>query len=66
MANIPGVDQNKSASLGVGLGRFQGQTALAIGGSYRISPSGVLKASVSTTAGSSKTTAYGVGAGFSW
>lgn len=66
MANIPQVDQNKTFAVGVGLGNFQSQTALALGASYRVAPTAVIKASASTTNAERKTTVYGVGAGFSW
>jgi hypothetical protein len=66
MANIPQVDQNKTFSVGVGLGNFQGQTAVALGASYRAAPNTVYKASISTTSGSSRTTVFGTGAAFSW
>lgn len=66
MANIPQVDQNKTFAVGVGLGNFQSQTALALGASYRVAPNAVIKASASTTNAERKTTVYGVGAGFSW
>ena len=67
MANIPGVDTNKDASVGVGMGNFMGRSALAFGGSYRISSNGVLKASLATglSSGGSKTN-VGFGAGWSW
>lgn len=66
-ANIPGVDSNKTSSVGVGLGSFMNQQALALGGSYRFSDNGVLRASVATglNAGGSKTS-VGVGAAWSW
>ena len=66
MANIPQVDQNKTLAVGVGLGNFQGMTALALGGSYRAGTNAVLKASVSTVGGIKKSTVVGAGAGFSW
>lgn len=67
VANIPGVDTNKTSSVGVGLGNFMNQQALAFGGSYRFSDKGVLRASLSTglNSGGNKT-AFGVGAGWSW
>lgn len=64
MANIPHVDQDKTFAVGVGLGNFQGQSALALGASYRVAQNAVIKASV--TANGSKNTVYGVGAGMSW
>lgn len=66
-ANIPGVDTNKTSSVGVGLGSFMNQQALAFGGSYRFSDNGVLRASVATglNSGGSKSS-VGVGAAWSW
>jgi autotransporter adhesin len=66
-ANIPGVDTNKTASVGVGLGSYMNSQALAFGGSYRFSDNGVLRASLATglNTGGSKTS-FGVGAGWSW
>jgi hypothetical protein len=68
MTNIPQVDQNKTFSLGVGLGGYQSQGAIAFGGSFRTAPNAVIKASVSTgmlTPGS-RTTTFGVGGAVSW
>lgn len=67
MTNIPGVDTNKQASVGVGLGNFMGHSALALGGNYRFSSNGVFKASVATglNSGGSQA-AVGLGAGWSW
>ena len=67
MANIPQVDPNKTFAIGAGLGHYQSQTALALGGSYRVAQNAVIKASVSLVdSGSDKTTVYGIGAGMSW
>ncbi|MCL4471819.1 MAG: YadA C-terminal domain-containing protein [Gammaproteobacteria bacterium] len=66
MANIPQVDQAKTFAVGVGLGSFRNQSALALGASYRISQNAVIKASASTSTGGHDATVYGVGAGFSW
>jgi hypothetical protein len=66
-ANIPGLDTNKTTSVGVGLGSYMNSQALAFGGSYRFSDKGVLRASLATglNTGGSKTT-FGIGAGWSW
>ena len=64
MANIPQVDQGKSFSVGVGVGGFNGETAVAIGGSARVAKDGILKASVGFS-GSGNTT-WGVGGGWNW
>ena len=65
MANIPQVDQNKAFNLGIAVGGYNGETAVAIGGSARVSKDGILKASVGFAGGSSNTT-WGVGGGWSW
>jgi len=66
-ANIPGVDTTKTTSFGVGLGSYMNSAALAMGGSYRFSSNGVVRASVATgmNSGGSKAV-VGVGAGWSW
>jgi len=64
MANIPLVDQNKQFAVGVGLGGYDGQTSIAVGASYRINPTTVLRGSVG--GGSANKTAVGVGLGISW
>ncbi len=66
-ANIPGVDTNKTASVGVGMGSYMNSQALAFGGSYRFSDNGVLRASLATglNTGGSKPS-YGIGANWSW
>ncbi len=66
-ANIPGVDTNKTASVGVGMGSYMKAQALAFGGSYRFSDKGVLRATLATglNSGGGKTS-FGIGAGWSW
>ena len=69
MTNIPQVEQYKKFALGIGLGHYDGTTAMAVGASARLSENAVIKASISNgiSGGSSrKSTVYGVGAGFSW
>ena len=66
VANIPQVDTNKAFSLGVGVGGFDGETAVAIGGSARISKDGVIKASVGFGGGGGSSAVWGVGGGWSW
>ena len=65
-ANIPGVDTNKTASVGVGLGSHMGSQSLAFGGSYRFSSNGVLRGSLSTGMNSGSKPVVGFGAGWSW
>jgi autotransporter adhesin len=64
MANMPLVDTGKNFAVGVALGGYDGQSAVALGASYRISPNGVFRGSVST--GSAAKTAVGAGVSFSW
>lgn len=66
MANIPQVDENKVFALGAGVGHFQDQTALSVGGSYRMASNTVIKASLATTTATSKTSTFGLGVGYSW
>lgn len=67
MANIPQVDQNKTIAIGAALGHFQSMTSLALGASYRMAPSAIIRASVSSNVGrSEKDWVYGLGAGFSF
>ena len=65
-ANIPQVEQNKKYLVGVGLGNFQNQTAMAFGGSLRLAPNAVVKASIATNDFNNKRTVYGLGVGLSW
>jgi hypothetical protein len=51
-------------AVGVGLGGYDGQSALALGGSYRVNPTTIVRGSVAS--GSASKTAVGVGVGFSW
>jgi hypothetical protein len=65
--NIPQVDPGKNFALGVGVGNFQGASALAIGSSVRVNPNTVIKATLSgVDSGSSRTTTVGMGIGMSW
>ena len=64
MANIPPLEQNKTFSVGVGMGVFNGATTLAIGGNYRMSPNAVFRASLGF-AGERRNT-FGAGASLSW
>ena len=66
MSNIPQVDQNKTFAFGAGLGYFDSQAAIALGGSIRLAPSAVMKASVSTSTGSHTNTIVGAGVAVSW
>ena len=66
MANIPQVDQDKTVALGVGVGGFMGQTALAAGVSYRFTRNGVFKASLSSAMTNSNTETLGLGVAWSY
>lgn len=64
IANIPQVESGKVFALGIGIGGFDGQSALAVGASLRFAPSAMLKASVGGVNGGKAS--YGVGAAISW
>ncbi len=64
MANLPMLERDRTLSLGVGLGHYQGYTGLALGGQYRFSPNGVAKISVSGTL--ERNLPYTVGGGVAW
>ena len=68
MGNIPQVESGRKAMLGVGLGHFDGSTAVSVGGSYRMTQDSILKASISSGVdeGRRNSTVVGIGAGFSW
>jgi hypothetical protein len=63
MANMPALEQGKSFAIGVGVGHFNGASALALSGNYRIAPNSVFRASVGLNG---RSNAYGAGASFSW
>lgn len=64
IANVPGIDQGKNASVGVGVGNYKGQTAIAMAANLRFSRAGVFRASLGTVTGDHP--AVGAGASFSW
>ncbi|MCK9453510.1 MAG: YadA-like family protein [Bacteroidales bacterium] len=66
IANIPQVEAGKKASVGLGYGHYNGENALAIGGSWHFGAQsdGIMKVSVGT--GGSGETAVGAGASWSW
>lgn len=66
MANIPQVDPGKKVAYGVALGNFKGKTAFAGGITYRFTRNGVFKASIASAMNSTKSTAIGVGAAWSY
>lgn len=64
--NIPQVDSDKTFAVGVGLGSYNSESALAVGASYRVADDAVLKASVASGSGSGSKAAFGIGAAMSW
>ena len=64
MSNIPLVDTNKSFAVGVALGGYDGQSAIAVGASYRVNPSTVFRGSIA--GGSATKPAVGAGMSVSW
>lgn len=63
IADIPTVDYNKRFAIGVGMGNFEGENALAIGASLRATESLAFKASVGK---SGNEATYGAGAALSF
>lgn len=69
MANIPAVDPGKRFGLGIAMGGFKGQNAVAVGAGLRVSDNLQVKASASTSANNDtggRNTAYAIGAGLSF
>lgn len=65
LANIPMLTDNKSVSVGVGLGNYNGQSAVALGANFRVSAAAQIRASLATGSSGGKT-AVGLGASASW
>lgn len=63
IANIPTVEQGKRFAIGVGVGNFEGENALAIGASIRANDSLTFKVSAGKSGDSA---AYGAGAALSF
>lgn len=63
MANIPEVNSHQTFSLGVGVGGFDGQQAVAVGASARVNDNLTVKASV---AANNEEVVWGAGAAFGW
>ena len=66
MANIPEVAVDKTFSLGFGYGNHMDYESLAIGGTYRFTDNGVLKAGLATNTRGIGHTTVGLGAAWSW
>jgi|GEM_PF-5943400 len=64
IANIPALEHGKSVALGVGVGHFNGASALAFAGSLRLSPHASFRASLALNGGQKRV--VGAGANFSW
>ncbi|NBU89079.1 MAG: hypothetical protein EBS16_07740, partial [Betaproteobacteria bacterium] len=65
IANIPMLGDGKSVSVGIGIGNYNGQTAIALGGNFRVSAAAQIRASLATGSSGGKT-AVGLGASASW
>jgi autotransporter adhesin len=52
-------------SVGAGVGSFNGEESLAVGGSYRINTNTIMKGSLATGVNGGDT-AVGLGVGYSW
>lgn len=63
MANIPEVNSHQTFSLGVGVGGFDGQQAVAVGASARVNDNLTIKASV---AANNEEVVWGAGAAIGW
>lgn len=66
MVNIPQVTEGKMFQIGVGVGGFDSETGVAVGGSARVGTAGIVKASVGTGTGNHSKTVWGIGGGWSW
>lgn len=69
MVNIPQVDTGKTFALGMGVGGYDDEQALAFGASARFAENTVVRASVGhsfSSGSSSDNTTWGVGAALSW
>lgn len=63
MANIPEVNSHQTLSVGVGVGGFDGQQAVAVGASARVNDNLTVKASV---AANNEEVVWGAGAAIGW
>jgi autotransporter adhesin len=64
MSNLPQLsDPSSNFAFGIGLGTFEGQSAIAMGGTARLTDRAVMRASVSSAGGK---VGAGVGVGFSF
>lgn len=63
MANIPEVNSHQTFAVGVGVGGFDGQQAVAVGASARVNDNLTVKASV---AANNEEVVWGAGAAIGW
>jgi hypothetical protein len=70
MSNIPALDASKQYNIGVGIGGFDGETSLALGGNARVLENLTVRASVGHSFSSNNSnidaTTWGVGAALAW
>jgi len=64
MANIPNVTEGKTFAMGVGLGHHDGESAFAVGASYRVNKATVVRGSVA--GGTTGKPTVGAGVSYSW
>ena len=64
MANIPMVDNGKTFAIGVGVGSHDGQSAIAMGASYRVNANTLVRGSIA--GGSKVKSTMGAGLSFSY
>ncbi|WP_432711326.1 YadA C-terminal domain-containing protein [Paraburkholderia acidicola] len=64
LAGLPQVEPGKTFMLGAGLGNYGGYTALAVGGSARVTQNTIVKFGVSTVSG--ERMMFNAGVGYSW
>ena len=65
LAGLPQVEQGKTFQLSAGVGNYGGYSALAVGGSARITQNTIIKMGVSATSGGNHVL-FNAGMGYSW
>jgi autotransporter adhesin len=65
LAGLPQVEQGKTFQLSAGVGNYAGYSALAVGGSARITENTIVKMGISATGGSNHVL-FNAGVGYSW
>ena len=66
MSNIPQLQHDKVFSLGMGVGYYEGRTALALGANWRGGQSSVMRATLASGTSSGDKITVGLGAAFGW